>query len=122
MAPCTPPRGSGAPRLRHRPSARWQRPALTDLAPEQQALAASWATLLGNAKKPLIIAGTGARSQALLEAASNIARALKGRGQAVELALVAQETNSLGLAMLAGNAARWKPPSSVSKEKISSRW
>ncbi|ENC6655940.1 NADH-quinone oxidoreductase subunit NuoG [Aeromonas hydrophila] len=80
-------------------------PTLTDLAPEQQALAASWATLLGNAKKPLIIAGTGARSQALLEAASNIARALKGRGQAVELALVAQETNSLGLAMLAGNAA-----------------
>ena len=41
-------------------------PAPTDLAPEQQALAASWATLLGNAKKPLIIAGTGARSQALL--------------------------------------------------------
>ncbi|BDC82845.1 NADH-quinone oxidoreductase subunit NuoG [Aeromonas hydrophila] len=80
-------------------------PALTDLAPEQQALAANWAALLGNAKKPLIIAGTGARSQALLEAASNIARALKGRGQAVELALVAQETNSLGLAMLAGNAA-----------------
>jgi NADH-quinone oxidoreductase subunit G len=80
-------------------------PALTDLAPEQQALAASWAALLGSAKKPLIIAGTGARSQALLEAASNIARALKGRGQAVELALVAQETNSLGLAMLAGNAA-----------------
>ncbi|WP_429042532.1 NADH-quinone oxidoreductase subunit NuoG [Aeromonas hydrophila] len=80
-------------------------PALTDLAPEQQALAASWAALLGNAKKPLIIAGTGARSQALLEAASNIARALKGRGQAVELALVAQETNSLGLAMLASNAA-----------------
>ncbi|HGE8266776.1 TPA: NADH-quinone oxidoreductase subunit NuoG [Aeromonas hydrophila] len=80
-------------------------PALTDLAPELQALAASWAALLGNAKKPLIIAGTGARSQALLEAASNIARALKGRGQAVELALVAQETNSLGLAMLAGNAA-----------------
>lgn len=80
-------------------------PALTDLAPEQQALAASWATLLGNARKPLIIAGTGARSQALLEAASNIARALKGRGQTVELALVAQETNSLGLAMLASNAA-----------------
>lgn len=91
-------------------------PALTDLAPEQQALAASWAALLGNAKKPLIIAGTGARSQALLEAASNIARALKGRGQAVELALVAQETNSLGLAMLAGNAA----PLEAALERIES--
>ncbi|HDX8367106.1 TPA: NADH-quinone oxidoreductase subunit NuoG [Aeromonas dhakensis] len=80
-------------------------PALTDLAPEQQALAARWAELLGSARKPLIIAGNGARSLALIEAASNIARALKGRGQAVELALVAQEVNSLGLAMLARDAA-----------------
>ncbi|GJA10278.1 NADH-quinone oxidoreductase subunit NuoG [Aeromonas caviae] len=80
-------------------------PAPTDLSPEQQALAAQWADLLGNAKKPLIIAGNGARNEALIEAASNIARALKGRGQAAELALVAQEANSLGLAMLAGNAA-----------------
>ncbi|MGL5811984.1 MAG: NADH-quinone oxidoreductase subunit NuoG [Aeromonas sp.] len=80
-------------------------PALTDLSPEQQALAAQWAELLGNAKKPLIIAGSGARSQVLLEAASNIARALKGRGQTVEIALVAQEANSLGLAMLAQDAA-----------------
>ena len=61
-------------------------PAPTDLAPEQQALAARWAELLGSARKPLIIAGNGARSLALIEAASNIARALKGRGQAVELA------------------------------------
>lgn len=80
-------------------------PAPTDLAPEQQALAARWAELLGSARKPLIIAGNGARSLALIEAASNIARALKGRGQAVELALVAQEVNSLGLAMLARDAA-----------------
>lgn len=80
-------------------------PAIAGLSSEQQALAAQWAELLGNAKKPLIIAGSGARHQALLEAASNIARALKGRGQAVDLALVAQETNSLGLAMLAGDAA-----------------
>lgn len=80
-------------------------PAISDLSSEQQVLAAQWAELLGNAKKPLIIAGSGARSQALLEAASNIARALKGRGQAVELALVAQEVNSLGLAMLTDTAA-----------------
>ncbi|WP_421189350.1 NADH-quinone oxidoreductase subunit NuoG [Aeromonas sanarellii] len=80
-------------------------PAPTDLAPEQQALATRWAELLGSARKPLIIAGNGARSLALIEAASNIARALKGRGQAVELALVAQEANSLGLAMLARDAA-----------------
>ncbi|MND50108.1 NADH-quinone oxidoreductase subunit G [compost metagenome] len=80
-------------------------PAPQDLDADQLAQASRWAELLGNAKKPLIIAGNGARSQALIEAASNIAHALKGRGQAVELALVAQEANSLGLAMLAGNAA-----------------
>lgn len=80
-------------------------PAPQDLNADQLAHASRWAELLGNAKKPLIIAGSGARSQALIEAASNIAHALKGRGQAVELALVAQEANSLGLAMLAGNAA-----------------
>ncbi|MGY2436888.1 NADH-quinone oxidoreductase subunit NuoG, partial [Escherichia coli] len=80
-------------------------PALSDLSQEQQAQAARWTDLLGNAKKPLIIAGSGARTPALIDAASNIARALKGRGQDVSLALVAQEANSLGLAMLAGNAA-----------------
>ncbi|WP_421228092.1 NADH-quinone oxidoreductase subunit NuoG [Aeromonas enteropelogenes] len=76
-------------------------PGPADLAPEQRAYADRWAELLGSAKRPLVIAGSGARSEALIEAASNIARALKGRGQAVELALVAQEANSLGLAMLA---------------------
>ena len=80
-------------------------PAPQDLDADQLAQATRWAELLGNAKKPLIIAGSGARSQALIEAASNIAHALKGRGQSVDLALVAQEANSLGLAMLAGNAA-----------------
>ncbi|MBP8221676.1 MAG: molybdopterin-dependent oxidoreductase, partial [Aeromonadaceae bacterium] len=43
---------------------------------------------------------SSARDVALLEAASNIARALKGRAQEVSIALVGQEANSLGLAML----------------------
>ncbi|MFM5687342.1 NADH-quinone oxidoreductase subunit G, partial [Aeromonas caviae] len=63
-------------------------PAVADLGPEQQAQAARWAELLGNAKKPLIIAGSSARDVALVDAASNIARALKGRGQEVSIALV----------------------------------
>ncbi|MEH8127693.1 NADH-quinone oxidoreductase subunit NuoG [Aeromonas veronii] len=75
-------------------------PAVSDLCPEQQAQAARWAELLGNARKPLIIAGSTARDVALLEAASNIARALKGRGLEASIALVGQEANSLGLAML----------------------
>lgn len=84
-------------------------PAVSDLCPEQQAQATRWAELLGNAKKPLIIAGSSARDVALLEAASNIARALKGRGQEANIALVGQEANSLGLAMLGAQTLSDKP-------------
>ncbi|MGU5692454.1 NADH-quinone oxidoreductase subunit NuoG [Aeromonas veronii] len=84
-------------------------PAVSDLCPELQAQAARWAELLGNAKKPLIIAGSTARDVALLEAASNIARALKGRGQEANIALVGQEANSLGLAMLGAQTLSDKP-------------
>ncbi|HDO1358008.1 TPA: NADH-quinone oxidoreductase subunit NuoG [Aeromonas veronii] len=84
-------------------------PAVADLCPEQQAQAARWAELLGNAKKPLIIAGSTARDVALLEAASNIAHALKGRGLEASIALVGQEANSLGLAMLGAQTLSDKP-------------
>ncbi|MEB8286042.1 NADH-quinone oxidoreductase subunit NuoG [Aeromonas veronii] len=84
-------------------------PAVTDLGPEQQAQAARWAELLGNAKKPLIIAGSSARDAALVDAASNIARALKGRGLEACIALVGQEANSLGLAMLGAHTLSDKP-------------
>ncbi|WP_268011814.1 NADH-quinone oxidoreductase subunit NuoG [Aeromonas veronii] len=84
-------------------------PAVADLCPELQAQATRWAELLGNARKPLIIAGSSARDVALLEAASNIARALKGRAQEVSIALVGQEANSLGLAMLGAQTLSDKP-------------
>ncbi|MFQ2068232.1 NADH-quinone oxidoreductase subunit NuoG [Aeromonas veronii] len=84
-------------------------PTVADLDPEQQAQAARWAELLGNARKPLIIAGSSARDVALLEAASNIARALKGRGLEANIALVGQEANSLGLAMLGAQTLTDKP-------------
>ncbi|MFQ1964688.1 NADH-quinone oxidoreductase subunit NuoG [Aeromonas veronii] len=84
-------------------------PAVADLCPELQTQATRWAELLGNAKKPLIIAGSSARDVALLEAASNIARALKGRGQEANIALVGQEANSLGLAMLGAQTLSDKP-------------
>ncbi|MGL6361038.1 NADH-quinone oxidoreductase subunit NuoG [Aeromonas veronii] len=84
-------------------------PAVADLCPELQAQATRWAELLGNARKPLIIAGSSARDVALLEAASNIARALKGRGLEASIALVGQEANSLGLAMLGAQTLSNKP-------------
>jgi NADH-quinone oxidoreductase subunit G len=72
-------------------------------------------------QKALIIAGNGARNEALIEAASNIARALKGRGQAAELALVAQEPTAWGCH--AGPACR---PAGGSLERMESeeslRW
>lgn len=77
-------------------------PAVTDLDEATAALAHQWAELLAGAKKPLIIAGAQARTPALIEAASNLSRALKQRGQEAELALVGAEVNSLGLAMLGG--------------------
>ncbi|MCF5850041.1 NADH-quinone oxidoreductase subunit NuoG [Aeromonas veronii] len=84
-------------------------PAVADLCPELQAQATRWAELLGNTKKPLIIAGSSAHDVALLEAASNIARALKGRGLEASIALVGQEANSLGLAMLGAQTLSDKP-------------
>lgn len=84
-------------------------PAVADLSAEQQAQAVRWAELLGNAKKPLIIAGSSARDVALVDAASNIARALKGRGLEASIALVGQEANSLGLAMLGAQTLSDKP-------------
>ncbi|QFI53695.1 NADH-quinone oxidoreductase subunit NuoG [Aeromonas simiae] len=77
-------------------------PAVTDLDEATAALAHQWAELLAGAKKPLIIAGAQARTPALIEAAANLSRALKQRGQEAELALVGAEVNSLGLAMLGG--------------------
>nr|WP_278991623.1 NADH-quinone oxidoreductase subunit NuoG [Plesiomonas shigelloides] len=58
------------------------------------------ASYLLQAKKPLIISGSSASSEALLKAAANIALALKARQSAVGLSLVVPDVNSLGLVML----------------------
>src|SRR5690606_6297017 len=54
------------------------------------------------ADKPLIIAGTASQSEAVLEAAANLALALHQRGKPVEISLAVPEANSLGLALLGG--------------------
>lgn len=59
---------------------------------------------LAGAKKPLIISGTNAGSEALLEAAGNVATALKNRGADVGITLVARSVNSVGLGMLGGGS------------------
>ena len=58
---------------------------------------------LAGAKKPLIISGTHSGSEAMIEAAANVAKALKGRGADVGITLLASAANSVGLGMIGGN-------------------
>lgn len=58
---------------------------------------------LAGAKKPLIISGTHSGSSAMIEAAANVARALKARGADVGITLLASHANSVGLGLMGGN-------------------
>ncbi len=64
----------------------------------QRSQAARIADALKNAHDPLIVAGVSSGSEAILEAAANIASALAGKSAAISFVL--HEPNSLGLAML----------------------
>ncbi|HEX4025724.1 MAG TPA: NADH-quinone oxidoreductase subunit NuoG [Steroidobacteraceae bacterium] len=77
-------------------------PAVPDLPEDQQALAGRIAQALQRAQRPLIIAGTGAGSEALLRTAAAIAGALVRSGRAARMLLTVPECNSLGLALLGG--------------------
>jgi len=75
-------------------------PAVEGLSAEQATQAQAIADSLLAAEKPLVISGTGLKSQAVIQAAANIAYALKGRGKDVGVALTLLESNSLGTALL----------------------
>ena len=60
------------------------------------------AEALAAADHPLVIAGSEAREPALVQAATNIARALGAKGKDAMLALTASESNSYGVALLGG--------------------
>ncbi|MCT8963354.1 NADH-quinone oxidoreductase subunit NuoG [Pseudomonas veronii] len=79
-------------------------PAVEGLDAEAVALAQRIADALLAAKRPLIIAGTSLGSKALIEAAANIAKALKLREKNGSISLIVPEANSLGLAMLGGES------------------
>ncbi len=80
-------------------------PAVAGLDAEALELAQRIADSLLAAKRPLVIAGTSLGNKALIEAAANIAKALKLREKNGSLSLVVSEANSLGLAMLGGDSA-----------------
>lgn len=79
-------------------------PAVEDLDAEAVELAKRIADALVAANRPLVVAGTSLGSKALIEAAANIAKALKLREKNGSLSLVVPEANSLGLAMLGGES------------------
>ncbi|MHC8318877.1 NADH-quinone oxidoreductase subunit NuoG [Pseudomonas sp. LB3P31] len=79
-------------------------PAVEGLDTEALDLAQRIADALLAAKRPLIIAGTSLGSKALIEAAANIAKALKLREKNGSISLIVPEANSLGLAMLGGDS------------------
>lgn len=79
-------------------------PAAEGLDAEALDLAKRIADALLAAKRPLIIAGTSLGSKALIEAAANIAKALKLREKNGSISLIVPEANSLGLAMLGGDS------------------
>ncbi|WP_223461553.1 MULTISPECIES: NADH-quinone oxidoreductase subunit NuoG [unclassified Pseudomonas] len=79
-------------------------PAVEGLDAEALELAKRIADALLAAKRPLIIAGTSLGSKALIEAAANIAKALKLREKNGSISLIVPEANSLGLAMLGGES------------------
>ncbi|HET7117182.1 MAG TPA: NADH-quinone oxidoreductase subunit NuoG [Hanamia sp.] len=65
-----------------------------------QSLAKSIAEDLLASPKPLVVAGTGLYNASVIEAAANVANALKDKGKDIGLVFVVPEANSMGLEML----------------------
>ncbi|MEI9747634.1 NADH-quinone oxidoreductase subunit NuoG [Moellerella wisconsensis] len=75
-------------------------PAVDGLSDELSAKVEIVAQALASAKKPLIISGSHAASDAIIQAAANVALALKAKGNQVGLSYIAPHANSFGLAMM----------------------
>jgi NADH-quinone oxidoreductase subunit G len=79
-------------------------PAVTGLDDEALQLAQRIAAALLEAKRPLIVSGASLGSNALIEAAANIAKALKLREKNGSLSLIVPEANSMGLTLFGGES------------------
>ena len=77
-------------------------PPVTNLGPSASTFASSVASVLSAAKRPVVIAGAGSRDASVMEAAANIATALRRAGKEAYLCLVVPECNSAGLALMTG--------------------
>jgi NADH-quinone oxidoreductase subunit G len=79
-------------------------PAVADLDAATSELARRIADALLAAEQPVVVSGTGAASEAVLQAAGNVAAALHARGKKVSITLSVPEANSLGLGLLGGES------------------
>jgi NADH-quinone oxidoreductase subunit G len=76
-------------------------PAVADLSAGLAALARAVADALLAAEHPLIVSGVEAGDESVIQAAANVAAALRARGKHSALMLNVPECNSLGLALMA---------------------
>ena len=79
-------------------------PDVQDLSPGARVLAQRIATALVDAHKPLVVAGPSCSSEAVIQAAANVAGALCRTGKPAALTFTMPEANSTGLAMLEGTS------------------
>jgi NADH-quinone oxidoreductase subunit G len=79
-------------------------PAVQGLEADARELAQQIADALLAAKRPLLISGASLGETALIEAAGQIAQALKNRGKSASISFVVPEANSLGVALLGGES------------------
>ncbi len=77
-------------------------PPVEGLDPETMALAARIAAALAEAERPLVVAGPGAGSEAVLHAAADVAWALDRAGRDARILLTARDVNTMGAALLGG--------------------
>jgi NADH-quinone oxidoreductase subunit G len=75
-------------------------PAVSNLPADLKTQAEEIARKLKEAKYPLVISGTSLGSEAVLQAAANVAWALKAAGKESKITLTVSESNSMGLALL----------------------
>jgi NADH-quinone oxidoreductase subunit G len=79
-------------------------PAVTNMPDKTLALAREIAAALKNAKRPLIVSGTGCLSETVVQSAANVAWALCASGKPAELCYAVPECNSMGLGLMSGKS------------------
>lgn len=84
---------------------------------DQTDFAQQVAHALLSTKKPLIVSGTGMMSAEIINAAANIAAALKDAGKDAGIVFALPETNSMGLAMLGAAGSLDDAAKRISQEK-----